>query len=137
MKRITILILTLAVVQVSFAGGDKKYTKAMEANIQALYDADSADAFAPIANKFTRIGEAEKDEWLPYYYASLTEVFKSFRISDIKLKDVVLDQALDHLAKAEAVEQDNSEIVALEGMIYMLKINVDPGTRGKCLHLRL
>ena len=50
MKRITILIMTLVMAQVSFAGGDKKYTKAMEANIQALYDAEPADAFGSIAN---------------------------------------------------------------------------------------
>lgn len=133
MKRITILIMILVMTQVSFAGGDKKYTKAMEANIQALYDAESADAFGPIANKFTRIGEAEKDMWLPYYYASLAEVFKSFRITDVKQKDLVLDQAQCHLAKAAVLEQGNSEITALEGFIYMLKISVDPGTRGQLL----
>ena len=133
MKRITILIMTLVVAQVSFAGGDKKFTKAMEANILALYGAESADAFGPIANKLTRIGEAEKDEWLPYYYASLAEVFKSFRISDVEQKDVVLDQAQGHLTKAAALEQGNSEIAALEGFIYMMKISVDPGTRGQSL----
>ncbi|MEP3390757.1 MAG: hypothetical protein ABJO02_21360 [Reichenbachiella sp.] len=112
---------------------DKKYLKTMESSIPAIFQAENTDALDATANKFDRIGQAESDQWEPYYYSSLSYVFKAFKIDDLQAKDQVLDQALVALGKAATLSENNSEIIALQGFINMIKIGVDPGTRGQTL----
>ncbi len=131
MKNLITLII-LAISSAAFAGGGSNFEKTMGSSIQELYTIQDLDGFDKMANKFTRIGDAEKDQWLPYYYASLSFVFKAFRLEDLKVKDGVLDQALAALAKGTAINE-NAETVALKGFINMIKIGVDPGTRGQTL----
>ncbi|MCX8018866.1 MAG: hypothetical protein N2747_00060 [Chitinophagaceae bacterium] len=55
-----------------------KYLKAMEPNI-ALIDADhTADQWKNLANTFERIGEAEKNQWHPFYYAAFCHVMSGY-----------------------------------------------------------
>lgn len=132
MKSLNILI--VLVIAATFANAqNKKYIQTMESSIPSIYQVESLDGYDPIANKFDRIGQAEASQWEPYYYASLTYVFKSFRIDDLPTKDKVLDQALVALGKASSLSENNSEIIALQGFINMIKIGVDPGTRGQTL----
>ena len=109
------------------------YEKAMKSNLQSLYAAREAGEFDAIANKFIRIAEAEKNKWMPYYYASLAHIWKSFRVEDSETKDELLNQAFNHLYSASAIEEQNAEILALEGFIHMLRISIDPGTRGQSI----
>ncbi|MEO9967974.1 MAG: hypothetical protein ABJF11_19435 [Reichenbachiella sp.] len=132
MKSINILILLAFVISIA-KGQDKKYLQTMESSIPGIFQAESTSDLDPIANKFDRIGQAEVDQWEPYYYASLAYVFKAFRITDLPAKDAVLDQALTALAKGAAQSDNNAEIIALQGFINMIKIGVDPGTRGQTL----
>jgi len=133
MKQIITIIIAILAMNVSLAGGNKKYIKAIESNLESLYAAETAEAYDPVANKFIRIAEAEKDQWLPYYYASLAYVFKSLKIKANDQRDEVLDQAQTKLAMASDLASSNSEITALDGFIYMMKISIDPGTRGQTL----
>ena len=54
-----------------FAQSDK-YVEAMQKNISLLDAAKTTQDFQTAANAFERIGEAEKTQWLPYYYAGLS-----------------------------------------------------------------
>lgn len=112
---------------------NKKYIKTMEESIPSIFQVEALEGYDPLANKFDRIGQAEESEWEPFYYASLTYVFKAFRIEDLQNKDKVLDQALVSLGKASTLSENNAEILALQGFINMIKIGVDPGTRGQTL----
>ncbi|SMD38113.1 hypothetical protein SAMN04488029_3639 [Reichenbachiella faecimaris] len=132
MKSLNILI--VFVIAATFANAqNKKYIKTMESSIPTIYQAESIADLDASANKFDRIGQAEADQWEPYYYASLSYVFKAFRIEDLQAKDQILDQALVVLGKASTLSENNSEIIALQGFINMIKIGVDPGTRGQTL----
>ncbi|WP_422359728.1 hypothetical protein [Reichenbachiella sp.] len=132
MKSLNILI--VLVFAAMFANGqNKKYIKTMEASIPGIFQAESLEALDASANKFDRIGQAESSEWEPYYYASLSYVFKAFKIDDLQTKDKALDQALVSLSKASTLSENNSELIALQGFINMIKIGVDPGTRGQTL----
>ncbi len=48
----------------------EKFTKTMETTIAAFDSTRSIDGMRELANKFERIGDAEKNQWLPYYYAA-------------------------------------------------------------------
>lgn len=132
MKSIYIL-LTFVIATTLANAQNKKYVQSMESSIPSIFQAESVEALDATANKFDRIGQAESDQWEPYYYASLTHTFKAFRIDDLLAKDEVLDQALVSLGKAASLSEDNSEIIALRGFINMIKIGIDPGTRGQTL----
>jgi hypothetical protein len=52
------------------------------------------------------------------------------REKDGAKKDRYLDLAMEAIEKAKTVKADESEIFALEGFAYMIRVSVDPGARG-------
>ena len=112
---------------------NRSYEKSMEQNIAMIFNTTGADQMNGVANKFIRIGEAEKSKWLPFYYSSMTYVFKSFQLKDPMKKDEALENAQQQLNRAEVLEPVNSEISALQGFIYMIRLSVDPANRGQSM----
>lgn len=137
MKRYIILIgLMIINFQMMAGGGEDAYMKAMQAGLKSLYAADAPAAFDACANRFLRIAEAEKSRWLPYYYGSLAYVWKSFRLTEPGEKDEQLETAMTILNKAFDLGKPNSELLALQGFIYMLQISNDPAARGQTLTVK-
>jgi tetratricopeptide (TPR) repeat protein len=110
-------------------GGDK-YNEQMTAHIAAIYKAQSPDEYRQAINAFERIGNAEKSRWEPFYYAAFGYVMLANHEKEVSKKDPLLDQAKTSLDKASALEPKNSEIIAMEGFITMIRVTVDPTTRG-------
>jgi len=134
MKTLTIipLILTvvaLLIVQTVF-GNDDKYIAAMQKNIQLVYTADTLPELQDAANAFERIASAEKTKWEPYYYATFAYVMMSNYDKDANKRDQYLDMATVAIGKAKEIEPNESEVIAMEGFIYMMRLTIDPGTRG-------
>lgn len=108
----------------------EKYIKTMEATI-ALMDSDDENTnLQDIANKFERIGDAEKKEWIPYYYAALCYNTMAYSQKEGAKIDATLDKAQELVDKAAAIKNDESEIWVLKGMILGGRIMVDPQVRG-------
>ena len=84
-----------------------------------------------IANKFDRIGSAEKDQWLPYYYSAYCYILMTTQESDVTKWDDYLNTADANIGKAEVLEANMVEILALKGFSSMMRINVDPAVRGQ------
>ena len=108
-----------------------KYESAMASAIQKLNVANSLEDCVKASSTFERIAVAEKDKWLPYYYASLGYIWTSHRTVDGQEIDGYLDQAQALVEKAGELSPDNDEIVTLQGYIYMMKVAVDPPSRGQ------
>ncbi|MEQ9415424.1 MAG: hypothetical protein RIF39_16430 [Cyclobacteriaceae bacterium] len=108
-----------------------KYEQAMQTNIQSIYKAQTAEEMQQAVNAFERIGGAEKSKWEPFYYASFGYIMMSTREEDGTQKDALLDKATEVLKKASAILENDSEITALEGFIYMMRVTVDPASRGQ------
>ena len=121
------LTITFGSTFVLFAG---EYEDAMSAAIQQLNSANSMEEFVETASLFERIGTAEKNEWLPYYYASLGYLWSSHQVSDPASIDNQLDKAQQLIDQASNLSEDNDEIITLQGYIYMMKVVVDPPSRG-------
>ena len=127
MKQI-ILSLGLLVFAMATFGQADRYQKSMESSITLLDSAKTADDFTSVAATFERIGDAEKTQWLPYYYAALANIWKGF--SDAKAnKDEIADKADALIAKAEAIAPKNSEIALEKSMAATLHMLVDPQNR--------
>ncbi|HEU5291438.1 MAG TPA: hypothetical protein VFU05_12400 [Cyclobacteriaceae bacterium] len=133
MKKLNIIPLLLALlvfsVAKSFAGD--KYTENMQKNIDSVYNSKTIAGLQRAVNTLERIGEAEKAKWEPYYYASFGYVMMATREKEAAIKDSYLDLALKATEKAKALQPGESEIIALEGFIHMIRVTVDPASRGQ------
>ena len=87
----------------------------------------SIDDLQKISGAFERMGDAEKTQWLPYYYAALAQTWIGWR-PEVKDKDQNAEKIKAIVAKAEAVET-NSELCAVKNMAATQQMTVDPQTR--------
>ena len=104
---------------------------------QRVADVDtvrSVDGLKDLAGAFERIADAEKNQWLPYYYAALENVSMAYMMTQGQMgmadkTDPIADKAEELLNKAEALAKDNSEIYCVRKMIATLRLMGDPMSR--------
>jgi hypothetical protein len=126
----TFAFLIAIFVVVSSQANDNKFTTAMKEHINRIYQATTTDEYQDVINGLERIGDAEKNRWEPFYYASFGYIMMSAIEHDNAKKDTYLDQALAAIDKAEKITAEESEIYALKGFIHMMRVTVDPASRG-------
>ena len=129
MKKAIFTILMFTAVA-SFAQNEK-YTAAMQSKLEGYKTAQTAQDFLDLSNTFERIAEAEKTQWLAYYYAAHAQVIYGFMLSqkDPSGLDPVADKAEQLINKADALEKNNSEISCVKSMIATLRMSVNPMQR--------
>src|ERR1700735_3492877 len=122
----TILAFALLITLSGRAQSDT-YMQAMQKNVPMIDTTHSIDGLQSLAGTFDRIGDAEKTQWLPYYYAALAQTWIGWR-PDVKDKDANAQKINAYLAKAEAIEK-NAETYAVENMSATQQMLVDPQSR--------
>jgi len=128
-RRIYVLI-TLIMISFNAFSNDGKFIEAMQKNIAAIYQANTIPGFQEAVNSFERISNVEKDKWEPLYYIAFGNIMMANFEKNGTQKDIYLDKAMDAIKKAKAISPNESEIAALEGFNYMIRISVDPQSRG-------
>ncbi len=108
---------------------DKKYVDLMSLKIKQIEQTNTKDSLQWLANDFIRIGEKEKDEWLPYYYAALV-VLKQVRLSpnDSQKADDFLDVADNYIKIAEE-RKKHVELDVLKYMYHSSRMQINPKAR--------
>lgn len=124
-----ILSLLLFVVRAGFTN-DGKYEQAMKKNIENVYKAQTIEELQQAVNAFERIAAAENKYWEPHYYTAFGYIMMATKEKDGGKKDQYLDQAVAALEKAKVIASADSEVVALEGFVHMIRVTVDPASRG-------
>lgn len=108
-----------------------KYGDAMKKNLSRFDSVKTTEEYQALAASFERIGDAEKKEWLPYYYSGLALLTPGWW--DTKLdKDANSEKVKMVCAKAEALvkdDADRSEVLALQNMAATQQMLVDPQNR--------
>ncbi|MFT4022507.1 MAG: hypothetical protein QM664_01835 [Flavihumibacter sp.] len=137
-------LLFIAVVLLAVGGFTQsaKYSEAMKAQIAKLATAHTDNSYPALANSFERIGDAEKNQWLPYYYAAYSAVMTAFTEKDKSKVDAMADRAESLLGKAESLAgAPNSELYIIKSMIASAHLQVDPQNRwqqmGRCRQIIL
>ncbi len=125
MKKV-FLLLTITISMHAFSQTDK-YVKAMESRLAAIDTIKSTAGWQTLSDAFARIGDAEKTQWLPYYYAALC-------LSNAGWFDPALDKdanagKMKILCDKAAAIEDNAEIAALRNMAETQQMLVDPQNR--------
>jgi hypothetical protein len=126
MKKILLFLLFAFTIN---AQSDDKYVTAMKKNLAMIDTASNGTTFQIIANSFERIADAEKDKWLPYYYASYLISVSTFMDTVVGKKDSYLDKADLLITIADSLEPNNSEIYTVKAMISQGRLIVDPQNR--------
>lgn len=126
-KLLTLLIAISSIAKAT----DDKFTQVMSKNIELVYKASTAEEYQNAVNAFDRIANAEKTKWEPLYYSAFGNVMMAIREKDGSKKDKFLDLALEAMQKAKAIKPDESELFAMEGFVHMIRVTVDPATRGQ------
>ncbi len=117
----------------AFAQSDK-YMKAMQDKVAAVDTTHDVEGLKNLSASFERIADAEKTQWLPYYYAAYTQIqaalmANSFQQAKANVTDPMADKAEVLLNKAEALSKDNSEIYIVRKMIASTRMMADPMSR--------
>ena len=129
MKKL-ILLVSVTILSLTGFAQNEKYIGAMKKNITMIDSAYSKpDVFLSLANTFERIGAAEKNQWLPFYYAAYCRVNFGFMQKDPACNDAIADKASELINKADSLQPANSEISSVKSMIATLRLMVNPMQR--------
>ena len=132
MKKV-LFLLALLFSTIVLPAQSEKFVKAMQDKVVAVDSVRNTEELLALSAAFERIGDAEKTQWLPYYYAALAQVNAAYMLGMENLKpekvDPMADKAEVLLVKAEASVQKNSEIFVLKKMIASLRMMGDPMNR--------
>lgn len=121
-------IALLLIATTSVQAQESKYENAMLQNITALDDLSKPENLVPLAATFERIALAEKDKWLPFYYAALANLWKGF-LDEAANKDELANKAETLIAKAEQIQPANADLAVLKSMAATLHMITDPMSR--------
>lgn len=134
MKR-TFLVTGFFFLVLSAFAQSEKYVRVMQEKIALLDSIHEVSGLTDLSAAFDRIGEAEKTQWLPYYYASLAQVNAAYMLTGGNMGgladkiDPIADKAEQLLQKAEALNKNNAEIFLVKKMIASLRMMGDPMNR--------
>ncbi len=121
-----LFVFTMCVGLAAQAQSDR-YTAAMKAALTKMDSAKTTNDFQAAANTFERIGDAEKTQWLPYYWAGLSLLTPGWTDQQLD-KDANSARVLALCDKAEALDK-NAEIYSLRNMANTQEMLVDPQNR--------
>ena len=130
MKKFFLSMLVSISMLASFAQTSEKFVKAMEQKLAGFDTVRSSEGLQDLANSFERIADAEKTQWLPYYYAALSNVNLGYNVAmaagpmggNADKVDPLADKAEQLLSKAEGLSKDNSEIYVVKKLIATLRM---------------
>ncbi|MCT8339791.1 hypothetical protein MG296_06980 [Flavobacteriaceae bacterium TK19130] len=115
-------IITIAICLFTFTGvAQNQYEKGMQKAFELWQENKPLEA----ANLFERIGNAESDKWLPYYYASQIYILQSFNEKDETALKAKLETALNFLNDAKTNSDNNPYVMTLEALYYTAWIAYD------------
>ena len=107
------LITFILLITFSFTNAQSNYQKGMQKAFELWGNQKNEEA----ANLFERIALAEKENWLPFYYAAQIKIINTFNTKDRKNTIPNLEKAQDLLNQAKTWSQNNVETVVLQALL--------------------
>lgn len=122
-----------------------KYMDAMKKNLSMYDSAKKGNDLENLSATFTRIGDAEKTQWLPYYWAALSLASEGWKyypdekgVTELKVSDLAgtmtafagrINALLDKADALATANEDKSEIFTVRNMAATQQMLVDPQSR--------
>lgn len=127
-KIITLLAIVFAVNVLAQSQYEKGMTKAFE-----LWKTNKTTEAAQL---FERISKAEKDNWLPSYYAANIEIIESFQIKDETILTAKLTKAQGFLDVAKSISPENPEILITQALLNISYMVFDGQKYGMTMSMK-
>ena len=125
-----LLVLLFAAISICSFSQSERFIGAMKKNLSQIDSSFKSPAeLLSLSNSFERIAVAEKNEWLPYYYAAFLQVNLGFMEQDKSKVDGIADKASSLIKIADSLNPGNSEISCIKSMIASCHMMVDPMNR--------
>ncbi len=96
-----------------------------EKGMNKAYELWSQNKTSEAINLFERISKAEKDNWLPSFYAGYITILSSFSIKDETTLTSKLNKAKSFLNNAASISPNNPEILIVQALHNTAYINFD------------
>lgn len=128
------ILFSIAILLTTLSGmsQSKEFGTAMGEALGQYAKCKSIEDFQVLGNRFSLIAEAEKTEWLPFYYHAHCYVLMSFmEQTDVLKKDSYLDVAEKSITKMIELAPKESEVYTLQSMFYSARLIVNPMERGQ------
>ncbi len=109
-----------------FANAQSAYDKGMQKGFEYWGKGENEKAIAI----FDRVAQAEKTNWLPYYYSAQVGITGSFGEKDKTKVEQILSKASISIDSAMATSKDNSEVYTLKGLLLTAYVASDPMVNG-------
>ncbi len=129
MKKQIITVFLSIIVFTAFSQSEN-YHPEMTGNLKSMSQVRNVYDMQKVANKFERIAMAEKDQWLPWYYAAYCNIIMCYMGISTENIDPQLDKAQKMIDNSRAIDKENDEIEVLQGFLHQARIQVDPEARG-------
>jgi hypothetical protein len=126
MKKITLL---LALIFAANGTAQTPYEKGMAKALGLWGQQKNTEA----VQIFERIASAEKDNWLPKYYAATVLIIDGFSIKDETKLTTQLNKAQQLLDEATAISKSNPEIIITQAMLNTVYVAFDGQKYGMTL----
>jgi len=124
MKKLVVILTVLVTVA---ASAQSNYQSGMQKAFQFWGQGKSSEA----TNMFERISKAEKDNWLPSYYAAQVLITSSFGEKDETVLSGNLKKAQAFLDISNSISKKNPEIMVQQALLYTAWVAFDGATYGR------
>ena len=128
MKNSILTLTLLLAANIMIAQGN--YEKGISTGIEMLKKCNSTESANNCSNYFERVAEANKNEWLPLYYAAYASLSSGFYEKDPAKKDELFLRGISFIDRAKSVEANESEIIAIEAYLRLMYISNDAMKRA-------
>ena len=125
-------ILFIALIFTVSIAAQTKYQKGMQKAFSLWEKGKNAEA----SQLFERISKAEKNNWLPPYYAATIEILGSFGVKDEATLKAKLNKAQAFLDSATAVSKDNPEILITQALLNTAYMAFDGQKYGMTMSMK-
>ena len=124
------LVVIASLFMATMVNAQSKFESGMIKGLGMMKDAKSPQELTDTEAFFERIADAEKTQWLPYYYAAYCTVLSTYLEKDKSKVDAIADKAQQLITKSEQIAgKENSETAVIESMIASAHMMVDPMSR--------
>ena len=124
---ITIAFTLSSILMMNAQESQSQYAQGMGKAFQLWGEGKNTEASA----MFERIASAEPNNYLPNYYVALVNTTASFQTKEAETVTALLTKAQDALDVEMLKDQNNSEILVLQALIYTGWVVLDPMTNGQ------
>lgn len=135
MKSLITAILLICTVAFTFAQ-NADHNAQLETAVKRLDQARSVNDFQQLEKTFVQLGNAQKTEWLPYYYAAFCNARTGFLLQDDGEKiEPYSIRGEAQIKKSESLAKNDSKVLAeiyvVQAMIYRTRVFINPMTQGR------